>query len=70
MMTADAQALQCSTISLEGLRVQYMEDKETLAKISEMMRKPILCYRTRQGVMYAVLDGNIAYVYRADRLSK
>jgi len=67
MPNADAQALQCSTISLEGLRVQHMEDKENLARISEMMHKPILCYHTRQGVMYAVLDGNIAYVYRAEK---
>jgi len=44
-----------------------MEDKENLARISEMMHKPILCYHTRQGVMYAVLDGNIAYVYRAEK---
>ena len=54
------EAIECNSITFGNARVQYVKDKTSMPKISKMLSKPIVRYKSKS---YLVLDGDTAYVY-------
>jgi hypothetical protein len=59
MSTIDIDAIECTQVSYAGLNFVKVKDKLNMAKISQIISKPILRY----GKEYFILDIGVCYHY-------
>jgi hypothetical protein len=65
MTDVDINSIESTKVDLSGVHFQYVKDKQNMMKISEMLRKPILRFKSEERNVrrYYVIDGTTAYIY-------
>jgi hypothetical protein len=64
MSDVDSQSIECSSAKYDTKYQEWLSGEESLTKISAILNKPILVYRTAETTTYFILDGETAYIHR------